>query len=82
MDRKPQVKVFRPTMDEFKDFPRFVEYMESAGAHKVGLAKVLLRKCCCSDLMLIYFTAYSCSVLTCYGYRLFIISVSQFQLIF
>jgi len=41
MDRKPQVMVFRPTMDEFKDFPRFIAYIEELGAHKVGLAKVL-----------------------------------------
>jgi len=54
MDRKPQVKVFRPTMDEFKDFPRFVEHMESVGAHKVGLAKVL-SECSYNSLMLTYF---------------------------
>jgi len=41
MDRKPEVMVFRPTMDEFKNFPRFVAHMEDLGAHKVGLAKVL-----------------------------------------
>ena len=41
MDRKPQVMVFRPTMEEFKDFPRFIAHMEEHGAHKVGLAKVL-----------------------------------------
>lgn len=34
--------VFRPTWDEFKDFKKFVEYMESQGAHKAGLAKVSL----------------------------------------
>lgn len=32
--------VFRPTWDEFKDFPSYVQYMESRGAHKAGLAKV------------------------------------------
>jgi len=41
MDSKPKVMVFQPSMDEFKDFPRFVEHMENAGAHKIGLAKVL-----------------------------------------
>lgn len=37
---KPKIMVFRPTWDEFKDFKKFVEYMESQGAHKAGLAKV------------------------------------------
>lgn len=32
--------VFRPTWDEFKDFSKYVDYMESQGAHKAGLAKV------------------------------------------
>lgn len=32
--------VFRPTWDEFKDFPSYIEHMESKGAHKAGLAKV------------------------------------------
>ena len=41
MDGKPQVMVFRPTMEEFKDFSRYISYMEELGAHKVGLAKVL-----------------------------------------
>ncbi|KAG4069071.1 hypothetical protein HA402_008382 [Bradysia odoriphaga] len=38
---KPKIMVFRPTWDEFKDFKKFVEYMESQGAHKAGLAKVI-----------------------------------------
>lgn len=33
--------VFRPTWEEFKDFPKYIEYMESKGAHKAGLAKVI-----------------------------------------
>ena len=36
----PKIQVFRPTMDEFKNFPRFIEYIELQGAHKAGLAKV------------------------------------------
>lgn len=36
----PKIMVFRPTYDEFKDFSKYVEYMESVGAHKAGLAKV------------------------------------------
>lgn len=37
----PEIMVFRPTYEEFKDFSKFVEYMESQGAHKAGLAKVI-----------------------------------------
>lgn len=33
--------VFRPTWEEFKNFAKYVEYMESMGAHKAGLAKVI-----------------------------------------
>lgn len=36
----PKIMIFRPTWDEFKNFDRYVEYMESKGAHKAGLAKV------------------------------------------
>jgi [histone H3]-trimethyl-L-lysine9/36 demethylase len=32
---------FRPTFEEFKDFNKYVEYMESQGAHEAGLAKVI-----------------------------------------
>ena len=38
----PQIMVFRPTMEEFKDFNKYVLYMESQGAHKAGLAKVII----------------------------------------
>ncbi|KAK0167640.1 hypothetical protein PV327_005011 [Microctonus hyperodae] len=37
----PRILVFRPTYDEFKDFSKYIEYMESQGAHKAGLAKVI-----------------------------------------
>uniref|UniRef100_A0A1B6CJQ5 [histone H3]-trimethyl-L-lysine(9) demethylase n=1 Tax=Clastoptera arizonana TaxID=38151 RepID=A0A1B6CJQ5_9HEMI len=37
----PRIQVFRPTYDEFKDFSKFITYMESQGAHKAGLAKVI-----------------------------------------
>ena len=41
--------VFMPTMDEFKDFKRYVDYMESCGAHKAGIAKVInISICECS----------------------------------
>ncbi|XP_015122573.1 lysine-specific demethylase 4A isoform X2 [Diachasma alloeum] len=39
--RTPRIQVFRPTYEEFKNFPKYVEYMESKGAHKAGLAKVI-----------------------------------------
>ena len=37
---KYEIMIFRPTMDEFKDFSAYVTYMESCGAHKAGVAKV------------------------------------------
>ncbi|XP_003703094.1 lysine-specific demethylase 4C [Megachile rotundata] len=37
----PRIQVFRPTYEEFKDFTKYIEYMESKGAHKAGLAKVI-----------------------------------------
>lgn len=37
---KPQIMVFRPTWEEFKDFKAYIDYMESCGAHEAGLAKV------------------------------------------
>ena len=41
-DSVPKIMVFRPTMDEFKDFHRYVDYIEQLGAHKAGIAKVRL----------------------------------------
>ncbi|KAL6037212.1 hypothetical protein STEG23_016782 [Scotinomys teguina] len=32
---------FRPTMEEFLDFSKYIAYMESQGAHRAGLAKVI-----------------------------------------
>lgn len=37
----PRIMVFRPTWDEFKDFANYINFMESKGAHKAGLAKVV-----------------------------------------
>lgn len=34
------VMCFTPTMDEFRDFNKYVAYMEEQGAHKCGVAKV------------------------------------------
>jgi len=32
---------FRPTYEEFKDLQKYVSYMESCGAHKHGIAKII-----------------------------------------
>ncbi|XP_054290259.1 lysine-specific demethylase 4A-like isoform X2 [Macrosteles quadrilineatus] len=37
----PRIQVFRPTYEEFKDFSKYILYMEEKGAHKAGLAKVI-----------------------------------------
>jgi len=39
-DSVPKIMVFRPTMDEFKDFHRYIDHIEHLGAHKAGIAKV------------------------------------------
>ncbi|XP_061681244.1 lysine-specific demethylase 4B [Syngnathoides biaculeatus] len=41
--KNPDCKImtFRPTMEEFKDFAKYIVYMESEGAHRAGLAKVI-----------------------------------------
>ncbi|XP_059165275.1 mucin-4-like [Physella acuta] len=36
-----RIMVFRPTFEEFKDFNKYIEYIESCGAHKMGLAKII-----------------------------------------
>lgn len=36
----PRIMVFRPTWEEFSDFSKYIEYMESKGAHKAGVVKV------------------------------------------
>ncbi|XP_046683412.1 lysine-specific demethylase 4A-like isoform X2 [Homalodisca vitripennis] len=37
----PRIQVFRPTYEEFKDFAKYILYMEAQGAHKAGIAKVI-----------------------------------------
>lgn len=32
---------FRPTMEEFKNLTKYVSYMESCGAHRAGIAKIV-----------------------------------------
>lgn len=39
----PKILVFRPSLEEMKDFSKYIGYMESQGAHKAGLAKVLIK---------------------------------------
>ncbi|KAG7514118.1 lysine-specific demethylase 4A isoform X2 [Solea senegalensis] len=36
-----KVMTFTPSKEEFKDFSRYIAYMESQGAHKAGMAKVI-----------------------------------------
>ncbi|XP_018113629.1 lysine-specific demethylase 4C isoform X2 [Xenopus laevis] len=42
-EQNPTCKImtFRPTFEEFKDFNKYLIYMESKGAHRAGLAKVI-----------------------------------------
>lgn len=35
-----RLMTFTPSAEEFKDFSRYIAYMESQGAHKAGMAKV------------------------------------------
>ncbi|CAI6372589.1 unnamed protein product [Macrosiphum euphorbiae] len=37
----PEIMVFRPTWKEFQNFSSYIEVMESQGAHKAGVAKVI-----------------------------------------
>ncbi|XP_051996855.1 lysine-specific demethylase 4A-like isoform X2 [Xyrauchen texanus] len=36
-----RIMTFHPTKDEFKDFNRYIAYVESQGAHRAGIAKVV-----------------------------------------
>ncbi|KAK1152558.1 lysine-specific demethylase 4B-like isoform X1 [Acipenser oxyrinchus oxyrinchus] len=36
-----KIMTFRPTMEEFRDFDKYIAYIESQGAHRAGLAKVI-----------------------------------------
>ncbi|XP_069776955.1 lysine-specific demethylase 4C-like isoform X3 [Narcine bancroftii] len=36
-----KIMTFQPTMKEFKNFSKYIAYMESQGAHRAGLAKVI-----------------------------------------
>lgn len=37
-----KIMTFRPSMEEFREFNKYLAYMESKGAHRAGLAKVIL----------------------------------------
>uniref|UniRef100_A0A8C5YT32 JmjN domain-containing protein n=1 Tax=Marmota marmota marmota TaxID=9994 RepID=A0A8C5YT32_MARMA len=39
--RSSTIMTFHPTMEEFSDFNNYIAYMESQGAHRAGLAKVI-----------------------------------------
>ncbi|XP_061094883.1 lysine-specific demethylase 4B isoform X4 [Conger conger] len=43
MAQNPGCKImtFRPTMEEFQDFAKYITYIETQGAHRAGLAKVI-----------------------------------------
>ncbi|XP_071387125.1 lysine-specific demethylase 4A-like [Centroberyx affinis] len=36
-----RIMTFNPSKEEFRDFSRYIAYMESQGAHKAGMAKVI-----------------------------------------
>ncbi|XP_041447464.1 lysine-specific demethylase 4B isoform X3 [Xenopus laevis] len=36
-----KIMTFRPTLEEFQDFGKYMAYIESHGAHRAGLAKVI-----------------------------------------
>lgn len=37
-----KIMTFRPSMDEFREFNKYLAHMESQGAHRAGVAKVNL----------------------------------------
>ena len=37
----PECVTYRPTWEEFKDFGKYIDYLESQGAHKAGIAKIV-----------------------------------------
>ena len=40
-----KIRTFTPTYDEFKDFNKYVAYIESTGAHRAGICKVFYIYC-------------------------------------
>lgn len=41
------IMVFEPTMEQFRDFPKFISMMEDQGAHHHGVAKVMWSSIAC-----------------------------------
>ena len=37
----PEAPVFRPTWEEFKDFNKFIEYIETTDAPKAGICRII-----------------------------------------
>jgi len=37
----PKIMTFTPTWEEFKDFRKYIDYIESCGAHKAGIARII-----------------------------------------
>ena len=48
--------VFRPTLEEMKDFSAYIAHMESMGAHKAGIAKVIFIQIYLTLLLLRHFS--------------------------
>ena len=67
----PKIMVFRPTYEEFKDFSKYIEYMESVGAHKAGLAKVS------NHLVGLHFFTWWALIL--YGWKSFTVQMGGFS---
>ena len=37
----PECITYKPTWEEFQDFEKYVEFLESQGAHKAGIVKII-----------------------------------------
>ncbi len=37
----PEAKIYRPTLEEFKDFRKFIEKIEAEGAGEAGICKII-----------------------------------------
>lgn len=70
--------VFRPTMEEFKNFSRYIQYMESQGAHFAGVAKVLrsslIYACCLCSVRSVLCTLLVHKMLPLYLFHSFLIN--------
>lgn len=52
----PTIMVLRPTWEEFKDFNQYLKKIESMGANKGGVAKVLYKLISTTKLDLVLFS--------------------------